>query len=38
MIDSHNSMRKWNVTYYDYTAQTMSKEEMNNYGAKMLFL
>ncbi|XP_044252297.1 serine/threonine-protein kinase/endoribonuclease IRE1-like [Tribolium madens] len=31
MVDSNNKLRKWNVTFYDYTAQTMSKEEMNNY-------
>lgn len=31
MVDSHNPQRKWNVTYYDYTATPMTKDEKSNY-------
>lgn len=32
MVDSRNPLRKWNVTYVDYTAASMTQEEQNNYG------
>ncbi|KAB0793431.1 hypothetical protein PPYR_13051 [Photinus pyralis] len=31
MVDSRNTNRKWNVTFYDYTANPLSKEMLNNY-------
>lgn len=32
MFDSRNTQRRWNVTFYDYSAGTMSKEMLQNYG------
>lgn len=32
MVDTRNQHRKWNITFYDYTASPMDKDEMNNYG------
>lgn len=32
MVDIKNPLRKWNITFYDYRASMMSKEEMSNYG------
>ncbi|KAK5641329.1 hypothetical protein RI129_009876 [Pyrocoelia pectoralis] len=32
MVDSRNTNRKWNVTFYDYTANPLSKEMLNNYA------
>ncbi|XP_018329756.1 serine/threonine-protein kinase/endoribonuclease IRE1 isoform X2 [Agrilus planipennis] len=31
MMDSQNLERKWNVSFYDYSANPMSKEHLNNY-------
>lgn len=31
MVDSTRPERKWNVTFFDYTARTMSKDELNNF-------
>lgn len=32
MVDIRNPLKKWNVTFYDYAATPMSKDELNNYG------
>lgn len=32
MYDSQNFNSHWNVTYYDYSAQIISPEELNGYG------
>lgn len=32
MVDTKNPQRKWNITFYDYRASPMSKEEINKYG------
>lgn len=32
MIDTQNGNRKWNVTFYEYSAMPMSKDNINNYG------
>lgn len=32
MVDSKKPDNKWNVTLFVYSAHTMSKEELNNYG------
>lgn len=32
MVDTKNAQRKWNITFYDYRASPMTKEELNNYG------
>ncbi|XP_056629573.1 serine/threonine-protein kinase/endoribonuclease IRE1 isoform X2 [Diorhabda sublineata] len=33
MVDEKNTDNKWNVTFYDYTARLMTKEELNNYDS-----
>ncbi|XP_054285066.1 serine/threonine-protein kinase/endoribonuclease IRE1 [Macrosteles quadrilineatus] len=32
MYDSKNKNRQWNVTFFDYSTQTMSSEDVTNYG------
>lgn len=32
MVDIKNTQRKWNVTFYDYSANPLSKEMLQNYG------
>lgn len=32
MIDTQNKNRKWNVTFYEYSASPMSKDMLSNYG------
>lgn len=32
MIDSKAKGRHWNVTFYDYTASSMDKQMLHNYG------
>lgn len=34
MVDIKQKEKKWNVTFYDYTATQMTKEMINNYGTK----
>lgn len=31
MVDSRNTQRKWNVTYYDYSANPLTKDMAQNY-------
>lgn len=31
MVDEKNTDNKWNVTFYDYTARLMTKDEVNKY-------
>lgn len=32
MVNTKDPSRKWNITFYDYTATPMGKEELSNYG------
>ncbi|KAK9500618.1 hypothetical protein O3M35_001853 [Rhynocoris fuscipes] len=32
MLDNKSSNRYWNITYYDYTSHTLTKDQSNNYG------
>lgn len=38
MIDSKHKNRKWNVTFYDYSAAKMESDSIENYGIKLLLL
>lgn len=31
MVDSRNTNRKWNVTFYEYSAASMNSDALNNY-------
>lgn len=32
MVDTVNINKKWNITFYEYSASPMSKEMLSNYG------
>lgn len=32
MVDTNTHNKKWNITFYDYTAADMAVDEFNNYG------
>ncbi|XP_073976983.1 serine/threonine-protein kinase/endoribonuclease Ire1 [Rhodnius prolixus] len=32
ILDSKSSNRHWNITYYDYTSHSLTKDQTNNYG------
>lgn len=38
MVDTKTPQRKWNITFYDYRASPMTKDEMNSYGNVFLML
>lgn len=38
MVDSKHKDRKWNVTFYDYSASEMEPDVMNNYGMLLIFV
>lgn len=37
MVDSKRKNRKWNVTFYDYSAAKMEPEGIENYGWLLFF-
>lgn len=37
MVDIKNPLRRWNITFYDYRASPMSKEEIAKYGDCFFF-
>lgn len=36
MLDSKQKERKWNVTFFDYSANAMNSELLSNYGKDIL--
>lgn len=38
MVDSKHKDRKWNVTFYDYSAMQMEPDVTDNYGMSFIFI
>lgn len=36
MVDTTTHNKKWNITYYDYTAADMGVDDFSNYGNRVL--